>query len=67
MVAGKLARPTQKTTAATLFSLGVLLALPAVVEAVSRAWRGPESDRGVRRRLDSIRQDPGLMEEMDTF
>lgn len=67
LLAGKLARPTQKTTAATLLSLGVLLALPAVVASVTRAWQGPESDRGVRRRLDTIRQDPGLTEETEVF
>jgi hypothetical protein len=67
LIAGKLARPTQKTTAATLLSLGVLLALPAVVGAVSKAWQGPESERGVRQRLDSIRQDPGLTEETDVY
>lgn len=67
LLAGKLARPTQKTTAATLLSLGVLLALPAVVETVARAWKGPESDRGVRRRLDSIRLDPGLTEETEAY
>lgn len=67
LIAGKLARPTQKTTAATLLSLGVLLALPAVAEAVSKAWQGPESERGVRQRLDSIRLDPGLTDESEVF
>ncbi|NBV86861.1 MAG: hypothetical protein EBS01_11525 [Verrucomicrobia bacterium] len=67
LLAGKLQRPAQKTTAATLLSLGVLLAIPAVVHTVLRAWQGPESDRGMRRRLDSIRQDPGLMDETDAY
>jgi hypothetical protein len=67
LIAGKLQRPTQKTTAATLLSLGVLLALPALVESVSRVWQGPESERGVRRRLDLIREDPGLTDETDVF
>ena len=67
LIAGKLARPTQKTTAATLLSLGVLLALPAVVESVTRVWQGPESARGVRRRLDSIRQDSGLSDESEAY
>jgi uncharacterized membrane protein YdfJ with MMPL/SSD domain len=63
LLAGKLQRPAQKTTAATLLSLGVLLAIPAVV----RVWQGPESDRGMKRRLDSIRQDAGLMDETEAF
>jgi hypothetical protein len=67
LIAGKLQRPTQKTTAATLLSLGVLLAVPAVVESLARVWRGPESERGVRKRLDSIREDPGLTEETEAF
>ncbi len=67
LIAGKLQRPTQKTTAATLLSLGVLLAVPAVVQSVLRVWQNPESDRGVRRRLDSIRLDPGLTEETEVF
>ena len=67
LLAGKLQRPTQKTTAATLFSLGVLLALPAIVDTVAKVWQGPESDRGVRRRLDSIREDSGLTDETEAF
>lgn len=67
LIAGKLGRPAQKTTAATLFSLGVLLALPAIVDSVARVWQGPESDRGVRRRLDSIREDSGLTDETEAF
>jgi hypothetical protein len=67
LLAGKLQRPAQKTTAATLLSLGVLLAIPAVVQTVANVWRGPESDRGMRRRLDSIRTDPGLMDETEAF
>ncbi len=67
LIAGKLQRPAQKTTAATLFSLGVLLAIPAVVQTVLKVWQNPESDRGVRQRLDSIRQDPGLPYDTEAF
>jgi hypothetical protein len=45
----------------------VLLAIPAVVQTVLRVWQGPESDRGMRRRLDSIRQDAGLMDETEAY
>ncbi len=67
LIAGKLQRPTQKTTAATLLSLGVLLAVPAVVQTVLRVWQNPESERGARRRLDSIRLDPGLTDETEVY
>ena len=67
LVAGKLRRPAQKTTAATLFSLGLLLALPAIVGGVLRLWNRPESDRGAQQRLESIRQDSGLSDETDIY
>jgi hypothetical protein len=65
LVAGKLRRPTQKTTAATLFSIGLLLAVPAVVGGIVRAWNS--SERGARKRLDTIRRDPGFPDEADVL
>jgi hypothetical protein len=65
LIAGKLRRPTQKVTAASLFSVGFLLAVPAVVQLVARLWNSPKSDRGARRSLNSIRGDSGVLEEMD--
>jgi hypothetical protein len=67
LIAGKLRRPAQKTTAATLFSLGLLLSLPAIVGSVLRLWYRPESDRGAQQRLDSIRRDAGLSDETEVF
>ncbi len=60
LLAGKLGRPAQKATAASLLGVGALLALPAVVEAVTHAITGPGSARGEQRRLDSIRTDSGF-------
>ncbi len=65
LIAGKLRRPAQKTTAATLFSIGLLLAAPAVVGGLIKVWNGGE--RGARKRLDKIRQDPGFPDEMDVL
>jgi hypothetical protein len=65
LLAGKLGRPAQKTTAATMISVGALLALPVVVIAVMRALNRPTSERGMRRRLDSIRRDSGYPDEME--
>jgi hypothetical protein len=59
LVAGKLGRSTQKITAATLFSIGVLVSVPVVAGLVMRVLNRPESARGARRRLDSIRGDSG--------
>lgn len=65
LIAGKLGRPAQKTTAATMISVGALLALPVVVIAVMRSVNQPNSERGMRRRLDSIRGDSGFPDEAE--
>lgn len=64
LLAGKIGRPAQKTTAATLLGVGALLALPAVVNMVTDALNGPGSERGERRRLDSIRTNSGLPDDV---
>jgi len=65
LIAGKLGRPAQKTTATTMISVGALLALPALVGMVTRVMNRPESERGMRRRLESIRQDSGFPDEAE--
>ena len=67
LIAGKIGRPAQKTTAATLLGIGALLALPAIIDAVANAVTGPGSERGERRRLDSIRTDYGLPDDAEIF
>jgi hypothetical protein len=67
LIAGKIGRPAQKTTAATLLGIGALLALPAVIDVVANALTGPGSERGERRRLDSIRTDSGLPDDAEIF
>lgn len=61
LLAGKLGRPAQKTTGTTMISVGALIALPVLVLAVIRAINRPNSERGMRRRLASIRHDSGLL------
>jgi hypothetical protein len=65
LLAGKIGRPAQKTTAATLLGLGALLALPALVDAVTNAVNGPGSERGERRRLERIRTNSGLPDDAE--
>jgi hypothetical protein len=67
LLAGKLARPAQKTTAATMLGVGALLAMPWVVERVLERLNGPGSPRGERRRLDRIRTDAGYADDTDVF
>ncbi len=67
LLAGKLGRSAQKTTAASLLGVGALLVLPLIIDAVSQAVSGPGSARGERRRLDSIRTDAGFPDEADIY
>lgn len=66
LLAGKLGS-ARKTTAASLLGVGALLALPAVIEAVTDAVSGPGSRLGERRRLDSIRGVTGYPDETEVF
>ncbi len=65
LLAGKIGRPAQKTTAASLLGVGALLALPALIDVLTDAVNGPGSERGERRRLDSIRTDSGLTDDAE--
>lgn len=67
LLAGRLGRPAQKTTAATMISVGALLAAPVVVDAVLKHLYRPGSARGERRRLDRIRTDAGLSDDAEIF
>ncbi len=67
LLAGKLGRPAQKATAASLLGVGALLAAPALIEIISNAVVGPGSARGERRRLDSIRTDHGFPDDAEIF
>ena len=67
LLAGKLGRPAQKTTAASLLGVGALLAMPWVVETVLERLNGPGSARGERRRLETIRTDAGYAEDAEIF
>ena len=67
LLAGKLGRPAQKTTAASLLAVGALLAMPWVVENVLDRLNGPGSARGERRRLDRIRTDAGYPDDAEVF
>ena len=50
-----------------MISVGALLALPVLVVAIIRAVNRPNSARGMRRRLASIRQDSGFPNEAEIF
>ena len=68
MVANKFQRPTvRQVTAITLLSLGVLGSMPWVVRSVIGVVNRPESERGMRQRLDSIRSSSGFETETEMF
>ncbi len=62
LIADKL-RKKKQTTAITLFSIAIASAIPVVVTYVVSQVNAPESNRGMRKRLRTIREDGGWDEE----
>ena len=67
LVADKIKRPTRQTAAIALMSVGALAALPFLVKVALARINRPESDRGSKARLRSIRQDSGYRSEVDIY
>jgi len=67
LVAGKLGRTAKKTTAAIVFSVGVISTLPLVVDLVIKFFNRPGSERDMRKRLSSIRRDSGVSQDVHIF
>jgi hypothetical protein len=67
LVADRLKRPARQVTAIALVSVGTLAALPLLVKLAMARINRPESERGVRNRLRSIRSDSGYRSETDIY
>lgn len=67
LLAGKLGRTAQRTTAIVLFSVGLASTIPLMVDLFSKQMNRPESARGMRKRLASIREDSGFPEDAEVF
>jgi hypothetical protein len=67
LVADKIKRPTRQTAAIALMSVGALAAVPFLVKVALERINRPESDRGSRARLRSIRGDSGYRSEVDIY
>ena len=67
LVAGKMQRSAQKTTAIAMFSVGVLSTLPLLFDIVTKVVNRPGTDRDMRKRLASIRRDSGVSGNMEVF
>ncbi len=65
LLASKLQRDARRNAALAMISIGALSTLPLVFEAISRRWRGPATERGMRRTLESIRDDSGISDDAD--
>lgn len=67
LVADKVRRPLRQATAIALVSVGALAAVPFIVKAAMERINRPESERGSRNRLRSIRDDSGYRSDTDAF
>ena len=67
LVADKIKHPVRQATAIALISLGVLAAVPSLVKAAMERINRPESERGSRNRLRSIRGDNVYPSDNDLY
>ena len=67
LVADKIKRPFRQAAAIALVSVGALAAVPFLVKVALERINRPESERGSRARLRSIRGDSGYSSESDIY
>ena len=67
LMADKINRPTRQAAAIALVSVGALAAVPLLVRVALERINRPESERGSRNRLRSIRGDSGYSSENDIY
>ena len=67
LVADRINRPIRQAAAIALVSVGALAAVPLLVRMAMERINRPESERGSRNRLRSIRGDSGYPSEADVY
>lgn len=67
LMADKIKRPVRRAAAVALLSLGTLAALPFFLKLALEQLNRPESERGSRARLRSIRGDSGYRSEANIY
>jgi len=67
LMADKIKRPVRQAAAIALVSVGALAAVPLLVKVAMERINRPESERGSRARLRSIRGDSGYSSENDIY
>src|SRR5204862_1589869 len=67
LVADRIRRPFRQATAIALVSVGALAAVPPLVKMAMESINRPDSERGSRNRLRSIRGDSDYPSETDFY
>jgi len=67
LMADKIKRPVRRAAAVALLSVGTLAALPFFLKLAMEQLNRPESERGQRARLRSIRGDSGYRSEVNIY
>jgi hypothetical protein len=67
LVADRIKHPVRQAAAIALVSIGALAAVPFFVKLALEQINRPETERGSRARLRSIRGDSGYRSEADAF
>jgi len=67
LMADKIKRPVRQVAAIALVSVGALAAVPFLLRITLERLNRPESERGSRARLRSIRGDSGYSQEQDVY
>jgi hypothetical protein len=67
LVADKIKRPFRQAAALALVSIGAMAAVPILVKVALERINRPESERGSRARLRSIRDDSGYRSDVDIY
>ncbi len=67
LMADKIKQPARQAAAIVLVSIGALAAVPFLVKIALERINRPESERGSRARLRSIRGDSGYQSDADIY
>src|SRR5215472_2995547 len=67
LMADRIKRPVRQVAAIALVSVGALAAVPYLLRVALARMNRPESERGSRARLRSIRGDSGYSNEHDVY
>jgi hypothetical protein len=60
LLSGRIRHSVRQTTALALLAAGLVVNLPAIVSRLNEFINGPKSNRGIQKRLRSIRRDVDL-------